>query len=624
MPSTLLVTNAPWPAQIDGARLLECSSDPALLPTAIRALAQSKLGQLRNDPDVYERIARTIASQPAGAVAAAFRELPADELVSWSGHSLCHQWLNPVSGETFDCDNWTPTLPLSTVRGAVDRWLDELAGDPQGFGSILNDQGNRFWFLLEDLQGELLATLVQQGSIEDGLLVADVSRMLLGRHESVVAALVGRAENSDDSRWKEAVRTAGAIQDRAERSQATPDKVFRPWPVEVPPATRDFVRRPPESSGPGLGVAPVGSVLGFGLIVVCLLGARNSERRSRWFATGAVCSGLTMVFAVEWGLVLAGLPTPVTEPAQQSSDDVLESVSIDGTQYLTTTASAGRYQIFEERRPEGSCRIVTLGGSAVHGSFYLVEEAFSAVLERRLRDGGNQAEVLNLGVGGATSEEVRSAAAGALRAGADILVLYLGSNDLEHLPLLADLRGSSAERIASQTLLEQSRIMRFLRSALRAPEGMELVSVPDGRPLLDENPLEGPRLEALLDVAAGQVVRNIRWVIEQAETSGVQVVVGTQLINEEFCPPGEDAKKPRSCFSERLRAISERAVAGTGATLVDVPAALRQHGGGPAGHLYFRDYVHPSQLGHAVIGEALAPSVERLCASPGLGEPGAE
>ena len=164
----------------------------------------------------------------------------------------------------------------------------------------------------------------------------------------------------------------------------------------------------------------------------------------------------------------------------------------------------------------------------------------------------------------------------------------------------------------------------LLATDLGAPEGVEVVSVPDGEPLLDENPLEGPRLEALLDVAAGQAVRNIRWVIEQAETSGVQVVVGSQLINEEFCPPGEDAKKSRSCFSERLRAISERAVAGTGATLVDVPAALRLHGGGPAGHLYFRDYVHPSQLGHAVIGEALAPSVERLCASSRPGEIGAE
>ena len=37
-----------------------------------------------------------------------------------------------------------------------------------------------------------------------------------------------------------------------------------------------------------------------------------------------------------------------------------------------------------------------------------------------------------------------------------------------------------------------------------------MVSVQDAQPLFDDSPLEGPRLQALLDVAAGQAVRNIR------------------------------------------------------------------------------------------------------------------
>jgi lysophospholipase L1-like esterase len=44
--------------------------------------------------------------------------------------------------------------------------------------------------------------------------------------------------------------------------------------------------------------------------------------------------------------------------------------------------------------------------------------------------------------------------------------------------------------------------------------------------------------------------------------------------------------------------------------VVDGAAAIRSHAGGTAqaGFPYFYDTIHPTRLGHAVLGEAIAPA----------------
>ena len=614
-PSPLLQPSAPWAAQVDGARLIGCAPDAALLPVAIRALARSKLRLLRDDADIYERIARYIVEQPPADVDAAFRALPPGELVTWAGDSLCAMWLGPVSGERFDCAAWRPQIPAEAVAGAVEGWLAEVHRGG-GLTTLLQDRGNSFWWLLERLQGELLAQLVRDADVDDALLAADVSRMLLGAHTAVAAGLDARAADGDDERWRGARSRLGDLHDWGARSTSQPGGVLRPWPVAVPPATLDFVVPPPPAPGPGL--APRGVGLFLGLMLLALIGGRRSKARERWFAAAAASLGIALVFGAEWGLALADLPADRGD-AERPASDLFDDVVIDGVSYGRTTSSAGRYQMFEMAPPEADCRVFTLGGSSVHGSYYVQEEAFAAVLARRLRDRLPRAEVINLGVGAATSAEVRAAAAAAMTAGADVLVLYMGNNDLEHLPLLADMRGASAESVGAQSALGGSRIARVLRAALGSTSKGGAPSAEPGEPLMDDQPLEGARLQALLDLAAAEAVRNMRAVISDAEDAGIATVVAIQLLNEDFCPPGRDDEHPRSCFSDRVRRIAEGAVAGTRATLIDVPAALRAHAGGPAGHAYFRDFVHPSQLGHAVIGEALAPAVRGLCST--LSEP---
>ena len=65
-------------------------------------------------------------------------------------------------------------------------------------------------------------------------------------------------------------------------------------------------------------------------------------------------------------------------------------------------------------------------------------------------------------------------------------------------------------------------------------------------------------------------------------------------------------------FRLAMRSAAER----VGAPLIDGPAEFRRRGAGPA---YFFDQVHPTQEGHAILGEALAEVIETVGPPPGAG-----
>ncbi len=515
-----------------------------------------------------------------------------------------------MSRGRFDCATWAPSLSEPGIARAIDVWLEQLADEAAGLRSLEHDRGNRFWTLAAGLQAELLAELVRDAPPDDALLAADVARMTLGDHAGVAEALAGRAADGDP-RWTVALAKLDGLEDWAARSGQSVDAPLRPGSEGIGASDRSWERPPRFHEGVPLPAAALGLAASLALALALLLAARlRPQNRGALFRGTALTLGGAALFAVELLLGALDLPGDGRDPWQPAGD-VLEEVSIDGEPWLRTTGTAGRYQMFPAEPT--ACRVVVVGGSSVHGSYYLAEDAFPAVLERRLGAGGTRAEVINLGVGGATSSEVRAGAEEALRYGVSVLVLYLGNNDLEHLTLLADFADVSPAAVGLQALLERSRIATLLRSALgEARSGVP--SAEPGQAFLDDAPLEGARLEALLALAEDQAVRNMRAAIGQAGERGVAVVVANQGQNQVLCPPGEDAENPRSCFNDRLERIAERAAAGTDAVLVDVRAALREAGGGRVGHDLVRDHIHPSQRGHAVLGEALAPTVARLLA----------
>jgi lysophospholipase L1-like esterase len=606
----LLSPESPWPAQIDGARLIECAPAGAALDLALSGMAEAKTGLLRNDPDIYERLARSLGRSSMEDVAEAARAIPSETAAAWGVQQACGQWLQPASGEAFDCSS-LGTLSDEQVHDAIDAWLDRLRRHPVGLRSLESDRGNTFWFLLEVLQAELLAGLIETGSKDDGLLAAEVARLSIGDHPKVLGAVEQRAQGGD-SDWTAALERARGMRSWGERSEYLGDGFDRAWPVDVAPSDIGYERTPPAPGQLPKTIAAWGLAL---CSLLLILGLALARARPGWrglvFPGAAMALGVGSVFGLELLLGALGLPAEADSP-WESPGPLLETVSIDGAPYLQTTGTAGRYQMMTDQPRDGGCRVATLGASSVHGSYYAEEDAFAAVLERRLARTGPSTEVINLGVGAATSNEVRASAIEALDVGAHVLVVYLGNNDLEHLPLTADLVAASAESVGSQALLERSRVARVLKSWIGRSTPTVNPAAEPGEPLLDDAPLEGPRLQLLLSIAAQQATENVRGIVREAERRGAGVVVVQQLLNEVYCPPGRDGDKERSCFNDRLRGIAEGAVTGTHAVLVDGPAALREDAGGPAGHDHFRDFVHPSRRGHAVLGEAIAPSVRRL------------
>ena len=150
-------------------------------------------------------------------------------------------------------------------------------------------------------------------------------------------------------------------------------------------------------------------------------------------------------------------------------------------------------------------------------------------------------------------------------------------------------------------LLDESRVVRVL--SVLVPEVVTPPDADGARP--DAGDGEAP--PSLARFAALRCSRNQQRLIRLAAEQGVPTVVVVQALSSDprFLPGPDDR--------ERVRSIAERTAARTGVPLVDGPALLTRHNGGePPGAPYFWDQVHPAPLGHAVLGEGIAPTVERV------------
>ncbi len=333
----------------------------------------------------------------------------------------------------------------------------------------------------------------------------------------------------------------------------------------------------------------------------------------------------TLLCATEAALALAGVEPlawtsdggwsdPLALRGVEGSGYLLEPAVLSGEPWLRVANDGARWDALPDvpASSRTSWRIVTLGESSVHASNHLAHESFAQVLGRRLRarNPGQPVEVLNGGVGGAISDNIVDGARDALDAGADLLVLYHGINDLGRFEILAGMRAFSPLQLGVRILLDESRLARVLhdllpaRPAPRADEG----AWQDGEPPSDEVAARLQRLAAL------RCSRNQQRVVRAAHARGVPVIVVAQALVTDPSYPDEPDKR------RMLRWIAEETAARTGAPLLDGHRVLGAHslahgGGEDPGAAYFWDQLHPSQLGHAVLGEALAPTAERLLRS---------
>lgn len=112
--------------------------------------------------------------------------------------------------------------------------------------------------------------------------------------------------------------------------------------------------------------------------------------------------------------------------------------------------------------------IVALGDSLTAGLGLAPAEAFPAQLERFLRSRGIHAEVVNMGISGATTDGGRNAVGWALEADPDLVIVELGANDM--------LRGMDPDRTEEnlraiiETFREQN--VQVLLAGMRAPDNL--------------------------------------------------------------------------------------------------------------------------------------------------------
>lgn len=548
---------------------------------AWRAFLASKFTLLAHDPDVFERLLLGLQQADPAVLATLPGHEPAGlQDRAWS--ELRQYLLEPLGqGISF-------TQPRSELSAA--RWSAQLLAQDHALVQLQTDSGDRAFRLLESLQVDYLTDLIRS----DDDAVVDVA----------VEAWQQRF-----SAWPQPYDALQAL-DMTDRLPASrplgprAPKMLRPREGAILVSLEDRY----ELSGSAAShVSPLWWLAALPLIWLAALRV-FPQHRAALFRVGAVGFGLGLLGGVEGGLALAGVePLMRSQPQVYSYRDdplppageVFEPVA---PHHSRLEDGDGRHRVFAVAPP--GPRLVVVGESSAHGSNHLAEEAFAGLLAEAL-----DVDVINAGLGGAISDEILSTGTQVLAYGPDILVLYFGFNDLNRLANVAELRAFSPAKLRLREWLDRSRLVRILADVVPAawlqPEPDHAFRDHGGNSLSTE---ERATVRAL---AIHHAARNMARLIQEAEARGIDVVVAIQAQNEAMCPPGGGSDRP-SCVVPELREIALEAASFTGVTLVDVPAALRDHAGGPAGHVYFWDEIHPSRIGHAVIAAALQPTLHRI------------
>lgn len=356
-------------------------------------------------------------------------------------------------------------------------------------------------------------------------------------------------------------------------------------------------------------------------LLILVGGVAVAARRPRWrpalFRIGAVLMTPLLLAVIEVALGLAGVqPLATVRPTFNPTNAPVSHFGpqdLDETPHHVTESSVTRFAAVPAVKGPSELRIVALGASTVHGSNYLAEEAWPAVAGARLQEQlpDHQVRVINLGTGGAVSDEVFFYAREALALlTPDLLMVSLGYNDFTHLRSLSGYRAYEAWDLQLRFELDRWRFIRVLSDALPR---VALPVEPNGA-FLDPSEMSEADLAAVRGVAASSMQSNLERITALARAADVEVLFLMQGQNERVCGVGSVVgSEVEKCFPPEQRAAMRAAGNRDAVPIVDSAVALRKHAGdGVVGYQYYWDRIHPSRLGHAVLGEAVAPEAARL------------
>jgi len=328
---------------------------------------------------------------------------------------------------------------------------------------------------------------------------------------------------------------------------------------------------------------------------------------------------------------------------------------------------------FEMPKPENVFRILVLGESSAAGHPFGPRVAFSRWLEVMLKASvpGRNFEVLNLGINGIGSYELKVLMPQALLAQPDVAIIYAGHNDcMIEKTYSGSLRLDGLASRASHELL-RFRLYRLVfgffhndHSARRKAVFQHYAGLRrKGQPPERDKYFYAPKSRLK---AAGNFRRNLEEIIAMTQQSGTPLVLCTVEYNlldwaPEGSVPGADESRENSEGYAMTRYRKGRALAAAGkydqaekelraaveltdlpgqaqsfinqiireqagkkpVYLADVQAAFKaQNQGKPPGDEWFLDNVHPNPAGHRLIAQTILQTMidERL-ARPAAGAP---
>jgi len=620
----LLSPGGPEATAIDGARIAARRHDPDLAPLMFQAFLNSKFGRITHDPDVFEELLRGLQQIDAEARRQALQGLELPDLAAMVASRLDLNWLNPLTGETRGVAALFGDRVLEAVRIQSDAWLNALlqSGD-DGWVGLQTDSGDRAFQFLSRLELMLLTVVIAEGTPEHSQAALEAARQRTAVREDVLDAIALLEVSKYPVELAQSKELQAALRELWPRPPGDPSRKGtsrRLYPVqdlELQP----FAASPTVSGTPPRGLGS-STVVAATAVLVLLLWIGALRLRPGWrsflFPLGAV--GLVGLGLVAFEALLAvlgvqplGMTRSTFNPANAPVS--LYSASERGErEVLETAVGTLRYTAFEREKPDNTVRIFTLGASSVHGSNYLAREAWPQVLGRRLQAqlSDKRVEMINAGAGGAVSDQIQLHAQEFLEYQPDLLILSLGYNDFEHVPALARYRAFSPHTLALRFALDRSRVVRLLAEFVPAiaPDTEGDGAYHDTSPP-DEK--DWPLIRRLTQLS---FERNLERAWFHAQRHAVPVLFLLQGQNEELCGAGSAegaANEMAHCFPKPMRQSVLRVAGRTGMVVVDTAAALREHSTNKVvGSDYYWDIIHPSRLGHLVIGEAAAPAALNL------------
>ena len=315
--------------------------------------------------------------------------------------------------------------------------------------------------------------------------------------------------------------------------------------------------------------------------------------------------------ALRWADV--GYPTSFLVPREVAGRPVLTDNPFFGCRFFPprlTRLSAPI--VLERKKAPGALRVVVLGESAAMGEPQ-PEFGLARMLEVLLaeRYPGRPVEVVNAAMTAINSHVIAEIARDLSAFQPDVMVLYLGNNEVVGPYGPGTVLAPSAPLTRARVLASRLRLAQLLRTATPGPgwSGMEMFA---GHEVAAEDPRLAP--------VYAHFRANVQRIIQTAQRAGAVVVVSTVAVNLRDCAPFAGAAA-RSAYADgrwaeardldtlRFRADSTlnnilREAAVEPVRLVDAEALF-----GAAGRADFVDHVHFSAAGTYRLACAVADTV---------------